>query len=227
MKCIAIIPARGGSKRFPRKNIYLFKKRPIISYTIRAALKSNSFHKVVVSSEDEEIKNISKKYGAEIHHRPKELSGDRVKVADVLLNCIDFYEKNKEKFDVVCCLFPTSPLRDYLDIRSVIKLIKKEKGDYVMAITKMPYPYWQSLKEKEKNLFYPVWPKLIDKSSQEMGEFYVDNGSTYAIKIDALKKYKSLNGKKIIGYKMDFKKSIDIDYYEDFELAKLFYEKIK
>ncbi len=227
MRCIAIIPARGGSKRFPRKNIYLFKNRPIISYTIQAAIKSNSFHRVVVSSEDEEIKNISKKYGAEIHHRPKRLSGDKAKVADVLLNCIDYYEKNKEKYDVVCCLFPTSPLRDYLDIRSVMKLIKKEKGDYVMAITKMPYPPWQSLKEKKKDFFYPVWPKLINKSSQKMGQFYVDNGSTYAIKINALKKYRSLNGKKIIGYKMDFKKSIDIDYYEDFELANFFYKKIE
>tara|TARA_B100001559_G_scaffold303256_1_gene291717 strand:- start:839 stop:1525 length:687 start_codon:yes stop_codon:yes gene_type:complete len=224
MKSLAIIPARGGSKRFPKKNIVKFKNHPIISYTIEAAIKSNCFEKVVVSSEDDEIKKISKKYGAEIHNRPLKLAGDKTKVAEVLIDCLKFYERQKEKFDVICCLFPTSPLRDYKDIKSVMKIMNSNNCEYVMAITKMPYPAWQSLKEKKKNVFQPVWPELIDSSSQRMGDFYIDNGSTYAIKVESLKKNKSLNGNKIMGHKMSYMKSVDIDYFEDFELANLFYD---
>lgn len=227
MKSIAIIPARGGSKRFPRKNILDFYNHPIISYTINAAIKSRCFSKVVVSTEDDEIKDISKKYGAFVHNRPQKLSGDNAKVADVLLNCIEHFENSGSFFDVVCCLFPTSPLRDFLDVRSIMDLMKNNKLDYCMAITKMPYPAWQALKENRNNIFTPFWPKIINKSSHEIGELYVDNGSTYAIRINALKKKRSLNGDRIKGYKMEFYKSIDIDYKEDFELAKFFYEKLK
>ena len=227
MKSIAIIPARGGSKRFPRKNIVDFYGHPIISYSILAAIKSRCFDKVVVSTEDKEIKQISIKYGATVHNRPANLSNDNIKVADVLLDCIKYYEKLGNNFDIVCCLFPTSPLRNFKDIKSVMRLLINGNYDYSMAVTKVPFPAWQSLKENEEGVLEPYWPKLIDKSSQQIGELFVDNGSTYAIKVEALKKRKSLNGKQIRGYKMDFFRSVDIDYYEDYELAKIFYKKIK
>tara|TARA_X000000950_G_scaffold258510_1_gene326047 strand:+ start:1449 stop:2132 length:684 start_codon:yes stop_codon:yes gene_type:complete len=225
MKNIAIIPARGGSKRFPRKNVIDFHGQPIISYSILAAIKSKCFDKVVVTTEDKEIKKISLNYGATVYDRPIELSGDNIKVADVLIDCINHYESLGEYFDIVCCLFPTSPLRDYKDIQSVMKIIVESKCDYSMAITKMPFPAWQALQEKKNNILQPFWPKLINKNSQQIGELYVDNGSTYAIKINALKKNRSLNGEKISGHKMDYRSSVDIDYYEDYELAKLFFKK--
>ena len=147
----------GGGKGF----IVKFKNHPIMSYTIEAAIRSNCFEKIVVSSEDDEIKNISKKYGAEIHDRPLKLAGDKTKVAEVLIDCLKFYEKQKEKFDVICCLFPTSPLRDYKDIKSVMKIMNSNNCEYVMAITKM-LPAWQSLKKRKK--FFNVCG-LIDSST--------------------------------------------------------------
>ena len=90
-----------------------------------------------------------------------------------------------------------------------MRLLINGNYDYSMAVTKVPFPAWQSLKENEEGVLEPYWPKLIDKSSQQIGELFVDNGSTYAIKVEALKKRKSLNGKQIRGYKMDFFRSVD------------------
>ena len=210
-----------------RKNIIDFYGQPIISYSILAAIKSKCFDKVVVSTNDEEIKKISLHYGAIVHTRSNELSGDNIRVADVLIECIEKFEKLGDFFDIVCCLFPTSPLRNFKDVQSVVSLLVDNECDYSMAVTKMPYPAWQALKENKNKFFEPYWPQVIDKSSQQVGQLYVDNGSTYAIKVKALKKSRSLNGKKIKGYKMDFLRSVDIDYYEDYELAKLFYENLQ
>ena len=222
---ICIIPARGGSKRLPRKNIIEFKGKPIIAYTIKAALESKLFDSVVVSTEDKEIKNVSLDYGAEIDNRSKNLATDSSRVVDV---CINYLEKKKEKglnFDLLCCLYPTAPLRNSEDIKVATKFLTKGKYKSVMAVTELGYPVHQALKIIGKHM-KPMWPELISSRSSDLSKLYIDNGSTYVVGVDDFIKKRTFYNEPLKGYIMPKERSIDIDNSFDLDLAKYFYSKV-
>lgn len=222
-----VIPARGGSKRLPRKNIIDFHGKPVIAYTIEAAIDSRLFDKIVVSTEDQEIGEISKKYGAELLLRPVELATDTATVVDVCLHALDFEAQREKFYDILCCLYATAPLRDAEDIRNTAGLVMSRKCDFAMAVSKYHYPPHQAMIMNDFGLMEPMWSDLVGKRSQDVPEMFIDNGSTYAAWIPEFIKLKTFRGPKLKGYLMPRDRSVDIDVGEDLELAKYFAKRNK
>ena len=218
-KNICIIPARGGSKRLPRKNIIDFNGKPIIAYSIEAALETNLFEKVIVSTEDEEITNIAAMFGAEIDNRKKELASDRAKVVEVCLDFLNREKKTGNLYNILCCLYPTAPLRNSDDIKRTIELVMNGKCNYAIAVTEFHYPVHQALKFDNASNMEPMWPELIFKNSNELPPLCVDNGSTYAMNIGEFMKSGSFYSQPLKGYFMPRERSVDIDTKSDLELA--------
>lgn len=221
-KILAIIPARGGSKGIPYKNIMDICGKPLIAYSIEAAKKSKYIDYTLVSTDDTKIKEVSLKYGASVPFlRPEEISNDTAKSIDVVIHGINYLKENGEEFDYVVLLQPTSPLRTCKDIDEAIEtLIKREEESLV------------SVCEVEEN---PVLMRVIkDNSLQEIMNFdgdnlrrqdlptvYIFNGALYINKVSMLLKDKAFVDKKTLPYIMEKEKSIDIDNKIDAKLAEL------
>jgi len=180
---IAVIPARGGSKRLHRKNIIDFHGKPIIAYTIAAALQASLFDRVLVSTEDDEIAEIAEANGAEVLKRPLELATDSASVVDVCLHSLEFLSRQGEFYDILCCLYSTAPLRNAVDIRNTVGLVQSRECDFAMAVTDYHYPPHQAMTINECGLLEAMWPHLVNKRSQDVPKMVIDNGSTYAARI--------------------------------------------
>jgi len=218
---LALIPARGGSKRLQRKNILSFFGRPILAWTIDAAYASGRFSRVVVSTEDAEIKQIALSNGAEVDDRPQHLATDLAGVIDV---CLDFLAREREAgkcWDVLCCLYATAPLRNADDIIGVLDLLGPDCS-FAMAVTTYSHPPFQALRTDEHGTLVPMWSEFIDMKSQDVPKLLVDNGSTYAVSIDEFSKAASFYGPGLRGHLMPQERSVDIDMPEDMELAELY-----
>jgi CMP-N-acetylneuraminic acid synthetase len=223
-KALAIIPARGGSKRLPRKNVINFGGRPIIAYTIKAALEAGIFERVLVSTEDAEIAETAGRFGAEISERPDSLAGDDVGVASVCLDLLDREAAAGRDYGVMCCLYATAPLRNAADIRAVAGLIGSD-CDFAMAVSEYENPPLQALRETPDGNLAPMWPEWVNVRSQDAPELLVDNGSTYAVSVEAFRREKSFYGPKLRGHVMPRERSVDIDTAADLDLAKYFASK--
>lgn len=222
-KILAIVPARGGSKGLPKKNIKSLVGKPLIYYTLNEAKKSQYLTKIVVSTEDNSISNISKKYGIQVIKRPLSLSKDNSKSIDVVKHVILFLEKN-EKFipDVIILLQPTSPLRLSSDIDKAIKKFLSNDCDTVVSMTETHFPPFGIYSLKNKNV-KPILknPKNIFRR-QDSKNFYQINGAIYISTKNFIMKKNSMLGKKILPYIMPIERSIDIDSKIDFLMAKFF-----
>ncbi len=227
MRRVAIIPARGGSKRLPRKNIADFYGKPIIAHTIAAALESKLFESVIVSTEDDEIATISETYGAEVHRRNTLLASDSAKVVDVCLDLLAEKEKGGDKYDVMCCLLATSPLRNASHIKEAYQLFEEYGSRFVMAVTQFSKSPWQALRINENGSLSPMWPEWVNIRSQDRPQLLVDNGSTYIVDVDASRIQKSFYGEELRGYVMAPEYSVDIDEPTDLELAKHYATSVK
>ena len=226
-KAIAIIPARGGSKRLPRKNIADFMGKPIIAWTIEAAKESGVFERVVVSTEDKEIAAISEQYGADIDQRDPALATDTARETDVMLELLSREEKQGTHYDITCCLYATAPLRTASDIKAVIGLIEPGTCDFALAATQYDLPPHQALKLGAENKVAPMWPDLVNMVSSDVGPLVVDNGSTYAVSTEEFKKSGSFYGPNLKVHMMPREMSQDIDEQIDLDLARYFAEKMK
>lgn len=216
---IAIIPARGGSKRLPRKNILDFHGKPMIAYTIRAAIDSACFSRVVVSTEDAEIAEISRQFGAEVADRKGELATDGASVVDV---CVDLLESEKNGgrlYDRLCCLYPTAPFRNADDIRATLALLEGGKCHFTMAVTRFSHYPHQALKCMPDGSAEPMWPDLCELRSDRLPTLAADNGSTYGVFVEEFLRHRSFWGPLMRVHQMPFTRSIDIDTEEDFHLA--------
>lgn len=220
-RALAVIPARGGSKRLPRKNIIDFKGRPIIAYTIEAALNSGLFNRVVVSTEDVEIADVAHGFGAEIDERPDTLAGDHVRVVEVCLDLLEREERAGKTYDLMCCLYATAPLRQSKDIAAVAELIGPG-CHFAMAVTEYDYPPLQALRKAADGRLTPMWPEWIEVRSQDTPKLVVDNGSTYAVSVDVFRREKRFYGPGLRGHLMPRNRSVDIDTKEDLVLAEHF-----
>ena len=220
---LAIIPARGGSKRLPRKNILDLCGKPLISWSIEAALKSKYISKVVVSSDDEEILNISSNFGADIIKRPYELANDTATTFDAIKHTIN----NLEKYDYIVLLQPTSPLRNEKHIDEAIELLEEKQADAIVSVCEMDHsPLWSNTLPKDGNMRGFLREEILNKRSQDLEKYYRLNGAVYICKTDKLLENKSFFLKdNIFAYIMDRKSSIDIDEEIDFEIAKVLINK--
>lgn len=218
-KIIVVIPARGGSKRLPKKNIKSLVGKPLIAYTIEASLKSKYVGRVIVSTEDKEIAEISKKYGVEVIKRPKHLATDSAKTMDAVFHLLKILEKGKYIPEIVIILQPTSPLRTSDDIDKAIDIFLNSECESVISVYEMePSPYW-SFKIENKYLKLLFNKKYLFKRSQDLLKIYALNGAIEISTLKVIKKYKSFFSSKILPYIMPKERSIDIDYEIDFKLA--------
>ena len=216
---LAIIPARGGSKRLPRKNILNLNEKPLISYSIDAGLKSKYIDKVVVSSDDNEILDISKKYGADVIKRPEHLASDTSPSFDAIEHAI----QNTEKYDYIILLQPTSPLRTSLHIDEAIELLEQKSADAVVSLCEVDHsPLWSNTLDESLSLKSFLKDDVLNKRSQDLEAYYRINGAIYICHSDRLLEKKTFFLKdRIYAYKMDRYSSVDIDESIDFKFAEI------
>jgi pseudaminic acid cytidylyltransferase len=219
---IAIIPARGRSTRLPGKNVVEFLGKPIIVWTVQAALESRYFRRVLVSTDDAGIARAAQVGGAEVVTRPPHLAADEVTASDVCLHVLETEEGSGAHYEVVACLYATAPLRTAQDIRAVVDLVEPGVCDFALAVTDYSYPPHQALRSNGGGTLAPMWPDLVTRQSQEVGPFCVDNGSTYAASVSAFRRQGHFYGPGLRGHHMPRDRSVDIDYPVDLELARFF-----
>lgn len=214
---LGIIPARGGSKRLPRKNVLDLCGKPLIAWSIKAGLNSKYIDKVVVTSDDEEILNISLNFGAETIKRPVELASDTATTFDAIKHTIE----NVEKYDYIVLLQPTSPLRDAKHIDEAIELLETKKADAVVSVCEVDHsPLWSNTLPENVNMSSFLRDEVLNKRSQDLEKYYRLNGAIYICKTEKLLEEKSFFLKEnIFAYVMDRKSSVDIDEEFDFRLA--------
>lgn len=218
----ALIPARGGSRRLPGKNIIDFFGKPIIAYTIEAALKTDLFSRTVVSTDDDEIARVAVQYGAEVEERPAHLATATAKLTQVMEAFLDSEDRAGREYDELFVLLATAPLRRGEDIKGVQELLEPGVCDFAMAITNYERSPHKALVRGEGGTLGPMWSDLILKRTQELPEFFADNGSTYGLNVEAFKREKTFYGSSLRGYQMPPERSVDIDDISDLELAKLY-----
>lgn len=222
---LAIIPARAGSKRLPNKNILNLNNKPLIAYSIEAGINSKYIDEVMVSSDSEEIIDISKNYGAEVPFiRPEILATDTATSLDVVKHTILFYRNRlKLSFDYLVLLQPTSPLREASDIDSAIEFLMDKKADCVVSVCEAEHsPLWMNTLSDNLSMDDFIPKELENKRSQDLKKFYRINGAIYIVKVDKFLSKNSLFLKKnSYAFIMDREKSIDIDEEIDFKLAKV------
>lgn len=224
----AIIPARGGSKRIPGKNIKCFCGKPLIAYSIDAALRSELFDKVIVSTDSEKIAEVAKKYGAEVPFlRPSEISDDFTPTQDVLSHALTYLLESGENIDYFCCIYPTAPLLNIHYLKRGLEIIKEKKCETVMSVTSFPYPIFRGLKLEESGELSMFWPEHELTRSNDLPEAYHDAGQFYWI--DALKfnLSKRMVPENTFPCKLPRYMVQDIDTPEDWENAELIYEMCK
>lgn len=229
MNNIAIIPARSGSKGLKDKNIKELNGKPLMAYTIEAALESKQFETVMVSTDSEEYAKIARKYGAEVPFlRSEGTSSDEAGSWDVVLEVLSNYVELGKMYDTVCLLQPTSPLRKVDDIISSYKMFEEKEADAITSVCEVDHsPLWTmtlpsngSLKEFRKN-------KKTNIPRQQLDTFYRLNGAVYIRKVEYVNNSINLLDKEEYGYIMLRKSSVDIDSIEDFEYAEYILKYIK
>lgn len=219
-RVLAIIPARGGSKGIPRKNIKPMLGKPLIAWSIEQAKASGSISKVVVSTEDAEIASVSRKYGAEVIDRPKELASDQASSFDVILHALSHLESKGERFDMFIFLEPTSPLRDVSDIdKSLELLVKNPKANAIVGVAKLEggHPEFNVIINNEGFIRRPDGSanfKFLRR--QELTDVYFFEGSIYASKVDAFRKKKTYYHESTLPYIVPKYKSLEVDEICDF-----------
>ena len=215
---LAIIPARGGSKRLPRKNILDLEGKPLIAWSIEAGVKSSYITKLLVSSDDAEILKISKQYGAKTIPRPDELASDTATTFDAIKHSIE----NSELCDYIVLLQPTSPLRDARHIDEAIELLIEKNADAIVSVCEMDHsPLWSNTLDDSLSMQGFLKDEVLNRRSQDLEKYFRLNGAIYICKTEKLLEEGSFFLKEnIFAYKMDRESSIDIDEEIDFRVAK-------
>lgn len=220
---LAVITARGGSKRIPRKNIKEFCGKPILAYSIEAAIGAGIFDTVMVSTEDEEIAEIARKYGAEVpFYRSEKTSGDFATTNDVLLEVLDEYEKRGQHFDVGCCIYPTAPFVTAGKLKKAAQDLINSDADTLIPVVSFSYPPQRAMVKENGKLVF-LYPQYLESRSQDLAPHYHDAGQFYLFKTEAFRKNRKLMVGNIIPMEISEMEVQDIDNQVDWELAELKY----
>ena len=222
---IAIIPARGGSKRITKKNIKNFCGKPIISYSIQAAIKTVLFDKIVVSTDSHEIAEIAVKYGAEVPFiRPKELADDFVGTDEVIIHALNWFIEHGENVRYVCCIYATAPFIKPEYIKKGYESLIKEKATSAVSVTTYSYPIYRSLILDERGRLRMQWPEYIKTRSQDLPVVYHDAGQFYWADVKKYLSEKKLYSNDAIPVIIPRYLVQDIDTEEDWQRAELMYK---
>ncbi len=226
MRTLAIITARGGSKRIPRKNIKEFNGKPIMAYSIEAAAGSGVFDKVMVSTEDEEIAEIAKLYGAEVpFYRSEQTAGDFATTTDVLNEVIAEYEKRGEKFDIIACIYPTAPFITPARLREAVDQLKQSEADSLIPVVRFSFPPQRAMEIRDGLLVFRQ-PEYMNSRSQDLTPHYHDVGQFYVFRTEAFKVNQRIMAGKILPMELPETEVQDIDNPVDWQLAELKYKLI-
>lgn len=220
---LAVIPARGGSKGVPKKNIKNLEEKPLIAYTIEAANESGIFERVVVSTDSQEIADVALKYGAEVPFiRPVEISGDLVSSDDVVIHALKYFEDKDERYESVCKLQPTSPLRNAKHIREAYDLFKENDYNYVVSVCECEHsPLWAGILGENGCMDTFLDDKYKRACRQQMNTYYRLNGAIYMGKTSRYLNDKNFLGNGCYAYIMKQEDSVDIDSILDFKIAEI------
>ncbi|MGL0935018.1 acylneuraminate cytidylyltransferase family protein [Vibrio vulnificus] len=222
MKILAITPARGGSKRLPGKNIKNLNGKPLIQWTIDAALAVQEIARVMVTTDCEAIAEIAKQAGAEVPFiRPPELATDTSSSTDVIRHALDFYRAQGEEFDFVLLLQPTSPIRSADDIRHAIEQLKAHTADAVVSVCPCDHsPLWANTLPDDRSMADFIRHEVSQLRSQDLPDYYRINGAIYLTRVSRFYQENSLFlSSNIFAYVMDNESSVDIDHELDFLIA--------
>jgi len=228
-KLLAIIPARGGSKRLPRKNILDLAGKPLIAWTIESALGTKYIDRVVVSTDDQDIADVSIKYGADIPFiRPDELATDEATSIDVVLHLLKRLEMCNEYYDYIILLQPTSPLRTTKNIDEAVELLQIKKKDAVISVCEVEHsPLWCNTVPESGDLSNFLEDSVLNQRSQDLDQYYRLNGAIYLCNTNRLKEEKTFFFKSdCTAYIMANEQSVDIDSKMDLLQALVVVENI-
>ena len=224
-KLLAIIPARGGSKRLPRKNILDLGGKPLIAWTIEAAKKSKHIDEIIVSTEDKEIVEICKRFSLDVPFlREEELAADGVSSVAVVLDVLSKLKLLRNSYyDYIILLQPTSPLRTEKDIDGAVKLLINKKCNGVISVCEVKHsPLWYNKLPKNNSLSGFLDKSIVNKRSQDLEKYYRLNGAIYLLKSNVIKEKKTfMLEDSCYAYRMSEENSIDIDDKIDLDLARL------
>lgn len=219
---ICVIPARGGSKRIPRKNIKRFHGKPMIAWSIEAAIKSKCFDKIIVSTEDKEIADVAICYGAEIPFlRPTDLSDDTASTPAVMKHAAIWLTDNYQDIDNICCIFATAPLIDFETIRSGLNKINELNTNYVITLGRYSSPIQRAMYIDYSNTVSMFQPENFQKRSQDLKEAYFDAAQFYWGKPRSWIKEDLLFSNKTKAIVIDDVRVQDIDTMDDWKMAEL------
>ncbi|MBA2074012.1 pseudaminic acid cytidylyltransferase [Aeromonas veronii] len=222
---IAIIPARGGSKRIPRKNIRPFCGQPMLAYAIQAAQKSGCFSKVVVSTDDEEIAKVARQLGVEVPFlRPANLADDHTGTTPVVIDTIQRLDQLGIQAEHYCCIYATVPLIQANDLKAAYQRLTASKAPFVYTVAEFGFPIQRAVRMDEQGRVTPFWPEQMAKRSQDLEPTYQDAGQFYWGSRAAWLGGISPVGGKGIGHILPRHRVVDIDTQEDWHLAELLYQ---
>ena len=219
--CVALIPARGGSKRVPRKNLLPFFGHPMLSYAVAAARNSGLFQHVLVSTDDRETGKVASWYGAEYVPRPPELAGDEAGLQDVALHALDWLADRGARPDMLCQLMPNCPLRRAEDIRQHHEVFERERRDFQISVVpyRCVYPHWAMVQEPAGGRFLFGEEFLV--GSQRLREAFCPTGAIWWTRCAAFRRQRSFYGTPYFLAPMDANRGVDIDTAQDVEFAEL------
>lgn len=224
----AIIPARGGSKRIPGKNIKLFAGRPIISYSINAARESGLFDRIMVSTDSSEIAEVARSFGAEVPFvRPPELSDDFAGTVPVLVHALKWLGENDSPADCFCCIYATAPFVRAEHILMGYEILKKNKAASAFSVTTFPYPIMRALKIDSCGNMEMIWPEHENTRSNDLPEAYHDAGQFYWADTSKFLLNRSLISKDAAAVIIPRYLVQDIDTPEDWETAEKMYRALQ
>jgi pseudaminic acid cytidylyltransferase len=227
MKKIAIIPARGGSKRIPDKNIRLFLGKPIISYPIQAAFDSGLFEEVMVSTDSELIADIAREYGAKVPFtRSSENASDLAPLKDVVLEVLNKYSDKGLEFDYFCCLLPASPLIRAERLSESFRILKETNSSSLVPVVKYSHPIQRAFRINESSRLEMMWPENLLKRTQDLESTYHDSGSFYWVKTDLFLKEGTFFTGKSVPLVLPESEVQDIDDAQDWLMAEMKFKKM-
>lgn len=220
MKTLAVITARGGSKRIPRKNIKPFLGKPILLYSIQAALDSGAFDEVMVSTEDEEIAELAGKAGAKVpFFRSSDTANDYATTADVLLEVLEQYREMGEQFDYICCIYPTAPFVSAKRLREAMENLTAQGADALLPVVRFGFPPQRSVVVGNDGFLQFKWQEYMLARSQDLEPFYHDAGQFYCLKVERFLEQKKMVMKKTLPLVLPESEVQDIDTEEDWKIA--------
>tara|TARA_B110000008_G_C16849422_1_gene516160 strand:+ start:196 stop:897 length:702 start_codon:yes stop_codon:yes gene_type:complete len=222
---LCVIPARGGSKRIPKKNIKIFCGKPIILWSIEEAIKSKCFHKIIVSTDDEEIANLVKSHGVDVPFvRPKELSDDYTETIPVIAHAIRHLTKDNQFPTNVCCIYAAAPFIRAIDLELCLKKLKDCGADFTFPATSYAYPIQRSFKIKNNQRVEMFQPEYSNSRSQDLEEAYHDAGQFYWGKANAWLENSSIINKNASPLLLPRYRVQDIDTIEDWQNAEIMFK---